>query len=108
MKNRATLYFTVSAAVALISGCASFELHSPSRTGPTETRAEERRFVAGSGIESQDIVTVADRMARDILATPEIANTKGAPRIMLLPLKNETRFPINKEVFLDRIAGRLN
>ena len=93
MKKRAALCLTVAAATALFSGCASYAARNPSRAGAAEMRTDERGFVAGAGIESQDIVTVADRMARDILATPEIANTKGAPRILLLPVKNETRFP---------------
>ena len=71
-------------------------------------KADERGFVAGTGIESQDIVTVADKMARAIVGVPEIANAKGVPRVVLLPVKNDTRFPINKEIFLQEIMSLLN
>ncbi len=69
---------------------------------------DERGFVAGTGIESQDIVGVADKMARGIVSVPEIANAKGVPRVVLLPVKNETRFPINKDIFLQEIMSLLN
>jgi penicillin-binding protein activator len=108
MKNPTALCLTLAAASALLSGCASYGVRNPSGVGVTEMRADERGFVAGTGIESQDIVTVADRMAREILATPEIANAKGVPRIVLLPVKNETRFPINKDIFLEKIMALLN
>jgi penicillin-binding protein activator len=71
-------------------------------------RPEERGFVAGTGIESQDIVTVADKMARAIVGVPEISNAGGVPRVVLLPVKNESRFPINKEIFLQEIMSLLN
>src|SRR6185436_1599177 len=74
----------------------------------TEMRGDERGFVAGTGIESQDIVTVADKMAREIVARPEISNRQSVPRIVLLPVKNDTRFPINKEIFLQEIMSLLN
>jgi PBP1b-binding outer membrane lipoprotein LpoB len=53
-------------------------------------------------------VMVTDKMARSILSVPEIANAQGIPRIVLLPVVNETRFPINKDIFLTRIRGFLN
>ena len=71
-------------------------------------KADERGFVAGTGVESQDLVSVTDKMARSILGVPEIANAKGIPRVVLEPVNNETRFPINKELFLTRIRGQLN
>jgi PBP1b-binding outer membrane lipoprotein LpoB len=92
----------------LLAGCASSGVRNPNGVPVTEMKADERGFVAGTGIESQDIVTVADRMARGILGVPEIANAKGIPRIVLLPVKNESRFPINKDIFLEEIMGLLN
>ena len=35
-------------------------------------------------------------------------NARGVPRIALLPVKNETRFAINKEIFLKEIRTALN
>ena len=94
-------------AVAL-TGCASSGVRNPSGVPVTQMSADERGFVAGTGVESQDIVTVTDKMARQILATPEIAQAQGTPRIVLLPVENNTRFPINKDLFLTRIRAQLN
>lgn len=70
--------------------------------------ADERGFVAGTGVESQDLVVVTDKMARSILSVPEIAQAQGTPRIVLQPVQNDTRFPINKDIFLTRIRTQLN
>ena len=100
--------FTLAAATALVTGCASSGVKNPSGVPVTQMTADEQGFVTGTGIESQDIVTVADKMARGILGVPEIANAKSPPRVVLLPVKNETRFPINKDIFLDEIQALLN
>ena len=89
-------------------GCASSGVRNPSGVTVTEMKADEKGFVSGTGIESQDLVTVADKMARGILGVPQISNARGVPRIVLLPVKNETRFPINKEIFLKEIRSTLN
>jgi hypothetical protein len=96
------------AVAGLISGCASSGVKNPSGTPVTEMRADERGFVAGTGIESQDLVMVTDKMARSILAIPQIANAQGVPHIVLEPVVNESRFPINKDIFLTRIEGQLS
>jgi PBP1b-binding outer membrane lipoprotein LpoB len=96
------------AAVSLIAGCASSGVRNPSGVPVTEMKADERGFVAGTGVESQDLVAVTDKMARSILGIPEIANAQGMPRVMLYPVENATRFPINKDIFLSRIRADLN
>ena len=108
METRLVTISLLAAATALISGCASSGVKNPSGVPVTEMRADERGFVAGTGIESQDIVTVADKMARGILAVPEVANATGVPRVVLLPVINDTRFRINKDIFLDEIMALLN
>ncbi|MEW6158027.1 MAG: penicillin-binding protein activator LpoB [Verrucomicrobiota bacterium] len=106
--NRLKLPLCSAAVMALVAGCASTGVKNPSGVPVTEMRADERGFVAGTGIESQDLVAVTDRMARSILSVPEIANATGTPRIVLDPVENQTRFPINKDMFLDRIRIQLN
>lgn len=93
---------------SLISGCASSGVKNPSGVGVTQMRADEQGFVAGTGVESQDLVAVTDKMARSILSTPQIANAQGVPCIVLDPVENATRFPINKDIFLERIRAELN
>lgn len=96
------------ALVALFAGCASQGVKNPDGVGVTEMGADERGFVAGTGVESQDLVTVTDRMVRSILGIPEIARAATPPRIVLDPVVNDTRFPLNKDIFNDRIRIELN
>ena len=97
----------VAATSAFFAGCASEGVQNPSGVPVTEMKADERGFVAGTGVESQDLVTVTDKMARGILSVPEIANAATRPYVVLDPVINETRFPINKDIFNDRILNRL-
>jgi penicillin-binding protein activator len=94
--------------LALVAGCASRGVRNPSGIGVTEMQADERGFVAGTGIESQDLVAVTDQMARSILGIPQIAQAIVPPVVLLDPVVNDTRFPINKELFLTRIRVLLN
>lgn len=94
--------------VVVLVGCASAGVRNPRGVAVTEMKADERGFVAGTGVESQDLVTVTDKMARSILSTPQIQNAVGTPRIVLDPVNNETRFTINKDIFLSRIRVQLN
>jgi penicillin-binding protein activator len=96
------------ALAGLISGCASSGVKNPSGVGVTQMRADEQGFVAGTGVESQDLVAVTDKMAKSILAVPQVANAQGVPRVVLDPVINETRFPISKDIFLSRIRAQLN
>ena len=93
---------------ALVVGCASSGVKNPSGTGVTRMNADEQGFVAGTGVESQDLVAVTDKMGRSILSIPQIANAATPPVIVLDPVDNQTRFPINKDIFLTRIRSQLN
>ncbi len=93
---------------ALVAGCASSGVKNPSGTGVTRLNADEQGTVAGTGIESQDMVVVTDKMARSILSIPQIANAATPPIVVLDPVENKTRFPINKDLFLTRIRSELN
>jgi penicillin-binding protein activator len=105
---RKTLWLSCAVGAALWSGCASSGVKNPSGVPVTEMRPDERGFVAGTGVESQDLVAVTDKMARGILSVPQVANAPGQPRVVLDPVINETRFPINKDMFLTRIRLQLN
>lgn len=109
MKNsfRILALATAAAPVLFLTGCAT-GVQNPSGVPVTEMKADERGFVAGTGVESQDLVAVTDKMARGVLGIPEITSAKVAPRIVLDPVVNETRFPINKDIFLTRIRSQLN
>jgi penicillin-binding protein activator len=110
MKNlfSQTLALSAAATGLFLSGCANQGVKNPSGVPVTEMKADERGFVAGTGVESQDLVTVTDKMARSILSIPQIARAQSAPRVVIDPVINETRFPINKDIFLTRIRTQLN
>jgi penicillin-binding protein activator len=97
-----------AAGALFTAGCVSEGVQNPSGVPVTEMKPDERGFVAGTGVESQDLVAVTDKMARSILAVPQIARAQTTPRIVIDPVKNETRFPINKDLFTDRIRIQLN
>lgn len=107
MKPSITKLLLPITTAALVAGCASSGVKNPSGVPVTRMNADEQGFVAGTGIESQDLVAVTDKMARSILGIPQIANAVAPPIIVLDPVVNETRFPINKDIFLSRIRGEL-
>lgn len=100
-------FVTVTAAgTLLISGCASDQ---PQASQPRYVDPTAQGQVAGTGIESQDLITATDKMVRKILETPRLQASKGeTPVIALLPVENRTRFPIDKEIFNTRIKALLN
>jgi PBP1b-binding outer membrane lipoprotein LpoB len=96
-------------AILIMTGCASSSgVKNPGGVGVTQMRADEQGFVAGTGVESQDLVAVTDKMSRSILNIPQITQAQGVPCVVLDPVENATRFPINKDIFLDRIRAELN
>jgi penicillin-binding protein activator len=103
-----TSFFSLAAVAALLTGCASSGVKNPSGVPVTQMKADEQGFVTGTGVESQDLVAVTDKMARSILSIPQIANAARPPFIVLEPVNNNTRFPINKDVFNTRIRTELN
>ena len=106
---RFLLVSSLVAGAAGLTGCAtSSGGPNPSGVPVAEMKADERGFVAGTGIESQDLVSVTDKMARSIIGSPQIARAQNAPSIVLEPVVNNTRFPINKDAFLTRIRVMLN
>ena len=96
------------ASAVLVAGCASTGVKNPSGVPVTRMNADEQGFVAGTSVESQDLVAVTDKMARSILSIQPIAGAATPPIIVLDPVENKTRFPINKDIFLTRIRSELN
>jgi hypothetical protein len=108
MKTTLPLFLICAGCVTFITGCASSGVRNPSGTPVTELKPDEAGTVRGTGVESQDLVAVTDKMARSILNVKQVANATTPPYVVLLPVGNETRFPINKDMFLTRIRIQLN
>jgi hypothetical protein len=66
--------------------------------------------VAGVGVESQDVLSMTDRMVRDILATPQIAGRSTPARVIIDAeyFTNDSSNRINKNVITDRLRVELN
>ncbi len=96
----------LSVAVAL--GCATTTVENPGGVEPRRVDPGSASLGEGTGIGSQDLQQVTDKMSRSILSTPAIANATEPPTIALLPVANDTRFPINKQLFTMRIKAMLN
>ena len=108
-RSRFALFSSLALGATLLGGCTASEgVHNPSGVPVTQMNPDERGFVAGTGVESQDLVAVSDKMARSILGIPQIANARTPPFVVLEPVVNDTRFPINKDIFLTRIRSQLN
>lgn len=66
--------------------------------------------VAGIGIESQDLVSMTDRMMRDMLANPTLAGGQTPPRVIVDSeyFRNEGSSRLNKNSITDRLRIELN
>jgi hypothetical protein len=69
-----------------------------------------RGAVSGIGIESQDIVTMTDRMMRDILTNPVLTARPQPPRVIVDAeyFTNESSSRLNKNSITDRLRVGLN
>lgn len=96
---------------ALLTGCSSVKpVNNVSGVAAIDVDHTTRGPVAGVGIESQDIVSMTDKMLRDLLATPVIAGRQVAPRIIIddSDFQNEGSQPINKKLIINRLRVDLN
>lgn len=74
--------------------------HSPDSPGP----------VQGVGMESQDIVSMADRMVRDLLQHSALVDRSTPPRIIIDSeyFRNEGSTRVNRNLITDRLRVDLN
>jgi penicillin-binding protein activator len=94
----------------LLVGCVAPEAHRYVAQPSTYVDTTVQGPVSGVGIESQDIEAMADRMARDLLATPAIANRSVAPRIILddSDFTNRGAQAFDKGMITDSLRVKLN
>ena len=95
----------VLVALALaMCGCAT--PGDPSNTAILHPDEEDR--MGGTFLESSDIRTIASQMTGAILSMPEVATQSGVTRIAMAPVRNNTRFLVDKDIFLKRLRIELN
>ena len=68
---------------------------------------DEPDTLGGTGIDSQDVRTVAQEMSRDLVGTPALANAQIKPIIALLPTRNETRFRVDTDIITQQMRDSL-
>ena len=66
--------------------------------------------VSGIGVESQDIISMTDRMMRDMLAAPVLTTRPAPPRVIIDAeyFYNESSSRLNKNSITDRLRVNLN
>jgi penicillin-binding protein activator len=98
------------AATLVLAGCAAPNLdNSAGRKVVYQDVATTSQAVGGVGMESQDIVSMTDRMMRDILSNPSIAGRSTPPRVIIDSeyFVNDSSSRMNKNSITDRLRVEL-
>jgi penicillin-binding protein activator len=96
---------------AALVGCATTSPTQNTSGAPTvELDPGTRGPVAGVGIEGQDIISMTDRMMRDMLASPVLARAPAPPQVIVdsQHFENQSSQRLNKDAITDRLRVGLN
>jgi len=99
------------AGAVLLTGCATPNLdNSPGRKTIYQDVSIQSATVAGVGVESQDVVSMTDKMIRDILSNPQMAGRSTPPRVIIdsAYFSNDSSSRLNKNAITDRLRVELN
>jgi penicillin-binding protein activator len=99
VKRAAVLAIFMLAVAAFATGCGQNSAY---------VNPDEPDKLGGTGIDSQDVRTVAQQMSRDILKSSAIMQSTQKPVIALLPTKNETRFRVDTDIITLQMRDGLN
>ena len=96
-------------ALALTAGCSSLD-NTPGRASIYDNVNRPSATVQGVGVESQDIVAMTDRMARDLLNSPTFSDKSSVSRVIVDSqyFVNEGSSRLNKNLITDRLRVGLN
>ena len=99
---RSEIHLTAALIVMLmITGCVS-----PKVTKSVDINPDDDPM--GSAITSGDIRTIASTMCPQILALPEVADSDSTVRIAVAGFRNNSRFPMDSNIFMQRLRQDLN
>ncbi|MFC3071383.1 penicillin-binding protein activator LpoB [Phenylobacterium soli] len=100
----------VLAAAALAGTAEAREKLKPGASATVYKDTASPDAVKGIGTESQDIVSMADAMMRDLLTVPQLMNAAKPPRVIIDSkyFRNESSEIIDKSLITDRIRVNLN
>lgn len=107
--NKIPKVFVLTAICLGMTGCGS-QIKNVGGAPVIDVDHTTKGVVSGVGIESQDIVSMTDKMLRDLLATPVILSRQKVPRIIIddSDFKNESSQPINKKLIINKLRVDLN
>jgi hypothetical protein len=101
----------LAAAVVAVLGLAacSSGVDNTAGTPTTYQDPETRGPVSGVGIEAQDIVSMTDKMMRDMLQNPQLTQGETAPRVIIdaKHFENRSSQPIDKQLIVNRLRVHL-
>jgi PBP1b-binding outer membrane lipoprotein LpoB len=83
--------------VVVLAGCLALAAFAGC-SGSVYVDPDEPDVLGGTGIDSQDVRTVAQEMARSILECDAVASAEKKPVIALIPVTNETAFRIDTDI----------
>src|SRR3990172_8147939 len=91
---------------ALIGGCSTPNIQATSYTKVLQP--DEEDDIGGTFMESGDIRTVAQRMTTSLLSSRAVNSHNKMVRIAIAPVRNSTRFIVDKDIFSKRLRIELN
>lgn len=108
-KSRLNKFLVVGVVAGLLSACGP----SVDNSAGVSTISQDpgrQGAVAGVGIESNDIQSMTDRMMRDMLANPMLANAANPPQVIVDSefFMNDSTQRINKDLITNRLRVNLN
>lgn len=103
------LWLSLVPVLSLVGGCAAGVENAPG-TPTTYYDPSSPGPVQGVGIEAQDIISVTDKMLRDMLTEPRLGNAARPPQVIIDAeyFINESASRINKNTITDRLRVNLN
>lgn len=96
-----------AAAALALAGCASIPSGQPT-TKTTMLQPDQEDNLGGSFLESSDIRTISQKMCASILSLPQVSGQEGTVRIALAPIRNSSRYVIDKDILMKRLRIELN
>lgn len=99
--RKKTVFGVFAGALLLVGGCVSPKVTNSNQISPDADPFQ-------SGISSADVRTVASKLCPGVLAVPEISEAAGVSRIVVASFKNNSRFMIDRDLFLKRLMLELN
>ena len=99
----------VLAAAVLAAGCQPTGVQNAPGTPTAYQDTRTAGLVRGTGIESQDIKSMVDKMVRHMLANPTLASASPAPRVIVDSgyFENHSSQRIDKDILIDQLATDL-